>query len=284
MKGRKFKISIYDESHLADVGSVSATRITLYLAAALIALFLIFIGIAIVWFSPLKHNLPGYLKADQRSATEENMMKLDSLTNAYKVNQIYIDNLLTVLNTDRMPQDSSVFISKTGVQNITLDSLLASSDAEKDFVRDIQERDKYNFSKISLLEAEGIRFYPVNIEGVFTENSQKEKQGKIALPKHGTVNAISDGRVINIESPFTDSRYSIVIQHENGFLSKLSGIGKPFVSEGDKVFGGQPVAMSPNDKPLNPKIITVQLWHNGTPLVPFEYIGSEPFNIDNLPL
>lgn len=271
---QKFRVRITDENHLTDVGSFNLSWPRIIIGSGIVVLFLIFLGACLLWLTPLKNNLPGYLKDAQRSATEENFLRLDSLKKVYDANQAYIDNLMIVLDTERTPADSAL-MNKSLTAGIQTDSLLAASREEEEFVRMMQEKEKYNLSVIAPLAAEGLRFYPVNPEGVFTEGSRESNEGVILLPKGSTVNSIADGRVIDLSSPALNSVYTLMIQHPNGFLSKMTGVGKPLVMEGETVTGGQPLALLPAYGTNKGNRITIEIWHNGTSLIPYKYLNSD---------
>lgn len=137
MKRRaKYRIRIVDEAHLVDRGGFTLSWLKAGAIAAVIMLFFIVVGVAIVWFTPLKKRLPGYMPPDQRALTEENYLRVDSLHRLYLVNQAYIDNLVKVLDTQRVPDEADT----TGrALPLVPDSLLVSSEAEKEFMKKMEE-------------------------------------------------------------------------------------------------------------------------------------------------
>lgn len=270
---RKIKVKIVDERHLAEIGSFNLSWPRIIICLTGIALFFIFIGMCLLWLTPLKTNLPGYMKASQRSATEENLLRLDSLKGRYEKNQAYIDNFITVLNTERTPSDSIKYAT-AGMAGTVNDTLIGASEREEEFVKMMLEKEKFSLSVVAPLAADGVRFYPLNSEGVFTEESKDKKEGVVILPKGATINSIADGKVIEIVSPALNSNYTFVIQHSNGFLSKIKGGGRPLVREGENISGGQPISLLPVQGSKTNKI-TIELWHNGTTLIPYNYLTSE---------
>lgn len=132
----KYKVRIVDEAHLVDKGSFSVTWLKGILLAAGIMVVFIAIGVGIVWLSPVKKLLPGYMRPDQRVRTEEAYLKVDSLQNLYKVHQAYLDNLVKVLDTDREPDIPDT----VGVAlPLIPDSLMVSSEIERDFMKKMEQ-------------------------------------------------------------------------------------------------------------------------------------------------
>lgn len=137
MKRRpKYKIKIYDEAHLIDRGGFSLTWPRFILLCLGVMTVFIAIGIGIVWFTPLKNSLPGYLRMEERLKTEEAYLKVDSIQQLYTLHQAYLDNLQKVLDTEREPD-----IPDTMARALPLmpDSLMVSSEIEREFVKKMEE-------------------------------------------------------------------------------------------------------------------------------------------------
>lgn len=135
-KRPKYKVRIYDEAHLVDRGSFSLTWLRVIIFSLIVMVFFISIGVCIVWFTPVKNHLPGYLRQEQRDKTEEAFVKVDSLLQLYNMHQAYLDNLVKVLDTDREPD-----VADTIVRALPLipDSIMVSSEIEREFIRKMEE-------------------------------------------------------------------------------------------------------------------------------------------------
>lgn len=137
MKRRpKYKVRIYDESHLVDRGGFSLTWPRVILFSLAVMVVFISIGIGLVWLTPIKRMLPGYMKPDQRVKTEAAYLKVDSLQDLYTVHQAYLDNLIKVLNTDRAPEEPDTVWNAIP---LIPDSLMVSSEIEKEFMKKMEE-------------------------------------------------------------------------------------------------------------------------------------------------
>ena len=79
----KYRIRIEDESRRENLADISLSPLSLLAAAGAALLILIIIGGAIVMVTPLRTLLPGYMKQSERSATEDNIMRLDSILGIY---------------------------------------------------------------------------------------------------------------------------------------------------------------------------------------------------------
>jgi hypothetical protein len=273
MKTRtRYKLTIEDESRLENVVLFSASPVKWTLIVLLALLCIIGIGALLVSLSPARYLLPGYLKESERAATQMQLLRLDSLRNAYETNVAFLDNLKNVLNPNPTPIDTSALSSLT--TPLSADSLLPTSKAEENFVAMMREREKYNISVLAPLAAESLMFSPVNEESVFTATSRTATRGEIILAKGSPVAAVADGTVIAVTQSVRDGGSAVIIQHRKGFLSRLSRLGSILVEAGDVVTGGQIIALSNRGNAIRGEHIFVEMWHNGTSLVPYDYIGD----------
>ena len=136
-KKSRLKLKLYDENHLIDRGEIRFSWLRVGLLTLAFGIFFICAGMAIVWFTPIKNQLPGYMPVEQRSDTEIAVLKLDSLEAIYKINQDYIDNLATILDPDHEPRVTADTISPA--VRIELDSLLLPSEIELEFIRKMED-------------------------------------------------------------------------------------------------------------------------------------------------
>ena len=132
----RYKVRIYDEAHLIDKSSFRISWIRVLAVIFLLVLLGVAIGFSIVWYSPLKKQLPGYMPADERSKTEEAYIKVDSLQMLYDVHREYLDNLLKVMNPDREPDAPD---TTSHAWRLEPDSLSAASEIEKEFIHRMQQ-------------------------------------------------------------------------------------------------------------------------------------------------
>lgn len=278
MKARKkYTLTLEDESRLEKIVRISASPKKYFLAGAAAVVFLMLAGSFIVAFTPLRNILPGYLKESERAATEESHMRLDSLQQAYENNVAYLANIMEVINPSHAGKDS---IRKENISEIDIplspDSLLPTSIEERKFITMMREREKYNISVIAPLAAESMMFTPINEESIISEKTKTSAKAEVILSKGATVGAIADGRVISISQSVKEGGgTAVIIQHPKGFLSRCSRLGTVLIEPGDFVTGGQIIALSSSGNARKNEIITIEMWHNGNQLVPYDYLGDK---------
>lgn len=270
---KDYWLALDDDAHLERIGRMRLTRMRMLLMVLLFLGASLLLGSALIILTPLKNLLPGYLQESQRTAGVETLLRLDSLRAAYDRNEAYLNNINTLLNTGRAPRADSLEAALPAGK-LTSDSLLAASRLESDFVKQMRERERYNVSILAPLAAEGMIFYPVSDEAVFSEESKESEEARIMMPSGSTVGSVADGSVISVTAK--GLRLRVIVQHPKGFISRYSGLREVYVKEGDVIYGGQAVGASGPTSATPKGAVTVELWHNGSRLRPYEYISGGP--------
>lgn len=268
----KYKITIEDESHLTEVASRRFTLVGFCVTMGVILLLSLILAGLIISSTPLRTLLPGYLKESERSATEEGLMRLDSLMEVYEKNQAYIDNIMRVTDTERTSSDSTG-ITRPERMSVT-DSLIGPSKQEQRFVNQMEERERFNLSVLAPMAAEGISFGQPGRNSIFTTETRGAEIGEVLMMSDEDVQNIADGTVIAIYFSAAERGYEMVVQHSRGFITGYSHLGSPMVSVGDHIPAGQVIALSPRPDSKGRRVIRIRMWHNGLPVVPYDYIGE----------
>lgn len=88
MKSRKrFRISIEDESRLQNIASFSFSPLKIAMLIFGAILSAIILGFLFVLLTPAKNLIPGYFRPDRRAATEQALLRVDSIAEAYRANK-----------------------------------------------------------------------------------------------------------------------------------------------------------------------------------------------------
>lgn len=273
---RRYTVTLEDESRLEKVLQVSASPARYIIWTSVFAIIMMILGVLIVNLTPMRRLLPGYLKDSERVATEVQHMRLDSLQQVFLSNEAYLSNIINVLNPTLSRDTSPVTDSVTkNDPAFSPDSLLPTSIDERKFLAMMREREKYNISVIAPLAAESMMFSPVNEESVITEKSKGESKAEIILRRGSTVASIADGTVIAVSQSVREGGgAAVIIQHPKGFLSRINRLGRVLVEPGDKVTGGQIVALTSSGNARFNERISIEMWYNGDKLIPYDYLGD----------
>lgn len=150
----RYRVSIYDEAHLIDKGSFGISWFRILIAVFFLVLLGAAIGFSIVWYSPIKKQLPGYMPADERTKTEEAYIKVDSLQMLYDIHQEYLENLLKMMNPDRNPDAAD---TTSNAWRLEPDSLSAASEIELEFIRRMQKAGYYTNAPAPVMISDSIK-------------------------------------------------------------------------------------------------------------------------------
>ena len=206
------------------------------------------------------------MKKGERAEAKEGLLRIDSIRDAYRKNSLYINNILTVLDTDRTPTDS--LLNVTTPNELPPDSLLPASPHEIEFITRMKDREQYNVNILAPLAADQLRIYPVAAGATVAEESTNAMKPRILTPKGTPVCAAADGRVIAIQNPAPEGGSAIIIQHDNGFASRYSHLGTPAISPGTHVDGGSVIAHGATGGAIGSGYFFVEMWYDGNSVEP----------------
>lgn len=264
VRRRRWTVSVVNENSMISVAAITARKWELI--TAVIVVFMLFgaFWLALFSFTPLQNLLPARLGPDLRDRYIAMSVHLDSLERAVQTYDGYTQNI-TSLFDDTTRIASMPTPAGAALAEVSVDSLLVSSDAEKQFVHRFEDAERFNLSVLSPIAAEGMMFAPPFTGVTFSERDEGIPQ--IVTSASAPVSAVYRGTVVNVYYT-TGLGITVTIQHPNDFITIYSGLDDVFVKRGEKVKTGMCIGMSLADK----HTFTFELWHNGSPLSPSSYI------------
>lgn len=268
-----YKLTIFNEHTLEQVLMFRISRLTVILSMLIAVLIIGALTIYLITRTPLRRTLPGYVTPEMRSQIVDNALTVDSLARIVNINKAYLDNLANIFSGN-IPLDSIDINSEQTLQTYSIDSLLPASNATNSFLRKYAEEGKYTLDVFNQNVADNLIFYPP-VKGRVTQtyNPQRRIFGiRITPPRQSPVAAVLDGTVI--ATYFTaEEGYVIEVQHNNNYISIYRCNDRLLKSVGQKVSEGENIAISGNliEGKIRP-YVEFQLWHQGVPLNPSEYI------------
>lgn len=93
-------------------------------------------------------------------------------------------------------------------------------------------------------------------------------EGLSLAPRGGAQVVAPGGGRVAFAGPYRGYGMIVIIEHEGGWTSLVTGMARVDVEVGDSVVGGSPLGIAGPSRP----IITVELRRNGTPVNPLEFI------------
>jgi hypothetical protein len=270
MKLKRYRLTLEDVQRLSKVWSVRISRVRLICTLALCALLFMGLGASIVFLSPLKRRMPGFMTEMQRQDVIGALARMDTLGLVMASNQAYIDNVKTLMDTSREPADSARASVRIGA--LPLDSLKTASPAERRFVASMAEREKYNLNVLSPVAADAVIFSDPSDGGIIVGESRTASMLQVIMPAGEGVNAIADGYVVDRTYDSGEGTYSLMVQGHRGFLTRYSHLGTPLVDKGDPVLSGQRISLAPERRTRRNTAVGIEMWREGTRLIPGDYL------------
>ncbi len=275
-KRSKYKLTFFNESSLEDVWTICFSRFGAIMTAILLIVFIVIAILSIIVGTPVRNLLPGYLKTEDRIEMVDKILRVDSLAAEIQRRDIYIKNLSAILTgeikIDSIGQQADSLLATQG------DTLLPESQLAADYVKQYEEEEKYNLNVFTpTTPIDGKLFYPP-LQGQIIKkyNPEEGHYGvDIQCPRNTAVSAVLDGTIVSAGYTLNYG-YIIAIQHNNNYLSIYKYNSGLLKNIGDKVLGGEKIAVTGWEKGKSSKqscTAEFQLWHIGQSLDPEKYIS-----------
>ena len=268
----KYKLTVINENTLEEVAGLRVSKLNGVSVLLVILTILFLIAALIIAFTPLRNYLPGYMNTDTRRQMVENALRLDSLRMMAERQNLYIMNIQDIFSGNIQADSITNIDSLTTVRE---DSLLERTAREEEFRRQYEEAEKYNLTAItSQPKAEGLIFYRPT-RGMITSNFDSDNRHfgtDIAATPNESVLSVFDGTVVF--STYTAETGNVIgIQHNQGYMSIYKHLGSLLKREGDKVKGGEAIALVGNTGSLSTgPHLHFELWDKGRAVDPEKYI------------
>lgn len=272
----KYRFTILNENKKEE----NAHRFSIRPLSVLMTLFFLFVLVVIVLYlivvyTPVGTLIPGYINKRTKEELISSNIRIDSITYEMAKQERYIANIKAILNGD-MTLDSI----KNSPQHITSDSIdIESSELEREFVKEWEERESYNLTSqaTNVNEIQSLNlFRPAQGEIIRAFDISNSHFGvDIAEVPGESIRAVHDGTVVMSDFTANDG-YTIVIQHRENMISVYRNCYRLMKEIGDKVTKGEAIGTFINRKAEdngNKRFLHFELWHRGKPLDPNIYIA-----------
>lgn len=278
MKNRfseRYRIAILNDRTLKELWCAVLSLRGLITVAVLIVVLLVGAGIVLVNFTPLREYVPGYPDANDRQLMVENYLKVDSLERTLAQRELFLDNLHSILAGK---STKSHFVDRDSIKKV--DSKIAPLKLDSSLYKQVED-DQFNVRYVedetvlpTMLSTVKMHFY-CPLKGEIT-NQHDPKGGHygvdVVSDAREPILAVLDGTVI-LASWTLEAGYVIIIQHRNNIISQYKHNSYLFKNIGDRVRAGEPLGIIGNtgEYTTGPHL-HFELWQNGTPLNPTDYI------------
>jgi hypothetical protein len=138
----KNRLVILNEDTFEEIFSLKLTLMNVFVVASIGAVLIIFVTTYIIAFTPLREFIPGYASTQLRKDATELALKSDSLANALKKNEAYLESVVKVLNGDleyKKVNKDSILSSEVTVPKI---KDISPSEAELELREQVAQEEK----------------------------------------------------------------------------------------------------------------------------------------------
>ncbi len=265
---KKIQIVIYKDSSY-DVIKKYHFRI-LGLISLLLGVFLLYFIILslLTIYTPVKYLIPGYPDKETRTLIYENAIKTDSLIHEVDKRDVYL-NMLRDAILNEVPIDEDFVVP---VENLTHKQI-------KEFNNPKYKRQTIECkTKPAVIDASTMPELFPPIKGIVVAKFNKiEKHYGTDIASSGEtfIAATLSGTVIMTDYTVSTG-YTIIIQHKNKLVSVYKHNKTSFVKAGQMVETGEHIAEYGNSgEDTNGEHLHFELWRDGTPINPEDYIIFE---------
>lgn len=269
----RYRLIIYNDTTFQSVWTMKLTRIKVFTITSLASAFIVVLVIFLIAGTQLREYIPGYPKAEYREMLIRNALVVDSLEQELLMRDRFFQSINAVLRGEEPPDFSgeAVGSQSAGAQNpstLNHDSIFQDKILEERLSLTMQG------NRNPMGNLSNLHFY-VPAKGLITNkfNSSKSHFGIDLVSQPNTrISAVLTGTVL-FAGWTLDTGYVIYIQHENNLVSAYKHNAALLKSAGDRVRGGEAVAIIGNTGELSTgPHLHFELWHDGKPIDPEQYI------------
>ena len=270
----KYRLVILKEDSYEEKFSYRLSGLNIFLLTSLLAVLVVLVTTSIIAFTPLKEYIPGYDSTSLRANAVKNIEIVDSLTKVVYNNQKFINSVGAVISGDMKKVEIETNLStssnaseRPNIKTTTEDSVLRKI---------VEKEDRFNALEPVNKKVDFVLFSPV--VGEISSNFDpaiKHYGIDIALPLKTPVKSIASGSVVFSELT-VQTGYVIIIKHSFGLVSVYKHNDSSLIRQGDLIESGQVIAFSGNSGEITTgPHLHFELWREGSPLDPKEYINFE---------
>lgn len=278
----KYRMVVYNNDTYEEKIHFKLSLMNIFSIVTFSTLLLIVLTIYLIAFTPIREYIPGYTDVSLNRRVYEMEQRADSLEIVFAQKDLYINNLKKIIMGDDFETDSINALltqsSDTDFSNITD----KKSKNDSLFRLEYENETRNNLFNTEMLKETSSNFNLISfyspMEGIVTNHfnrAEKHYGTDIVTDKSTSIKATASGTVIY--SDWTvDNGYTIGIQHNGNLLSVYKHNAVLLKEEGDFVNAGDAIAIYGNSGSMSTgPHLHFELWYNGTPLNPEDYISFE---------
>jgi murein DD-endopeptidase MepM/ murein hydrolase activator NlpD len=274
----KYRLVVMNDETFEEQLSFRLSRMNVYIVLSTTLVLLSIFIVCCLIFTPLKQWIPGYLgNVNQYNLVKKNLLladRIDSIEQANEQNYKYINNIKKIMTGDFQIQQVGNFIDSTKNYDSVDLKLIGNADSQNR--AEYENADILNLKQQNDKEKTKINLYFFKpIEGLVTNhfNYATSHFGiDIGAKENTPIKSTLDGIVVYSGWSNEDGNV-IAVQHENNLITFYKHNSQLLKKIGTFVSAGDAIAIVGNtgETSYGPHL-HFELWKNGKPLNPVEYI------------
>lgn len=276
----KYLLIIRNEENFAEKTTFSFNYARLFTLLAIVGLLILALAVYLVTVALDQWLDPRHAQMVANRQVVELSMKIDSLEKEVKNKDIYIENVRRLIAGEEIEQDYGGSV-ESELQPAELSETIQPVDSQ--FRATFEDSELSDITALPITVSSSIYelrdiylFSPLDGIGIVTDgfNPKKDHYGiDIVAKENEPVRSVADGVVI-MSSWTLDGGYILAIQHAGNLISVYKHNSELFKNVGNFVAAGEVVATIGNTGELTSgPHLHLELWHNGNPVNPEEYIA-----------
>ncbi|MEP1095023.1 MAG: M23 family metallopeptidase [Cyclobacteriaceae bacterium] len=271
----KYLLIIRNEENFAEKTTFRFNYARLFLAASILGLSLLSLAVYVVTVLLDQWLDPRHVQMVANRQVLELSMRIDSLQVEVDHKEVYIENIRRIMSGD-ISTDSLAASPEANLQSSDLSMSIQPIDSQ--FRAEFEGTELSNLSiNVSTSNSELREIYLFSpLDGIVTDgfDPREDHYGiDLVAKENEPVRCAADGVVI-MSSWTLDGGYVIAVQHAGNLVSVYKHNSELFKNVGSFVVAGEVIATIGNTGELTTgPHLHLELWHNGNPVNPQEYIA-----------
>ena len=268
---KSYRLTITDKTNFVEVYNASVSKLKIILLVAIVFLLSLAVVLLVFFYTPAKQIIPGYPSPRLHELMVHNALMVDSLQMELDRRDNYLDKIRQVISGGVVEDQTDTTAELTQVEMAPMN--------DDSIFNDLIGPDKYKFSYLNTDEdfnqISKVEFF-TPIKGVVTnkfETTPGHFGTDIVARENSFIASVLDGTVIFAEWSVSTG-YVVAIQHDYNLISIYKHNSDVLVKPGDQVKAGKVIAIMGNEGEYSTgPHLHFELWQNGTPLNPEQYIS-----------
>jgi murein DD-endopeptidase MepM/ murein hydrolase activator NlpD len=271
----KYRLVILNDNTFGERFSLRLSPLSLLTGMIALTILMTTLVISLVAFTPLREYIPGYGNIAERKQILALSSKADSIEDLIEARDVYINNVLNVMNdslekrTEKPKKDTTGKYSKIDI---------GPGLSDKEFREDYEANKNNSIAMLTNPKLKGLSelvfFAPVKGIVISSYNLREEHYGIDVVTKQDEmVKTVLDGTVVFTGFSAQDG-YVMHIQHSNNLTSIYKHNSEILKKTGERIKSGEAIAVVGNtgERSKGPHL-HFELWYNGIPINPQDCIA-----------